>query len=105
MALDIPASADVPAVVCRTFDDLKHYCYFVASIAGLVCIRIFGYEDKKAEFLAEDCGLAFQLTNTIPDVKENAGMGTTYIPEKHLVRFNPSAEQPAPSGLGTAAKP
>ena len=105
MDLDIPASADVPAVVCRTFDDLKHYCYFVASIVGLVCIRIFGYEDKKAEFLAEDCGLAFQLTNIIRDVKEDAGMGRIYIPEEDLVRFNLSAEQLAPSGLGDAAKP
>src|SRR5258708_28707671 len=103
--LDIPSTPDSPAVVCQTFEDLKHYCYFVASIVGLVCIRIFGYEDKKAEFLAEDCGLAFQLTNIIRDVKEDAGMGRIYIPEEDLVRFNLSAEQLAPSGLGDAAKP
>src|SRR5262249_5087012 len=75
IARHIPSPGEVPAVVCATFDDLKRYCYYVASIVGLVCIRIFGYEDKKAEFLAEDCGPAFQLTNIIRDVKEDAGLG------------------------------
>src|SRR5262245_46834557 len=104
MDLDIPSNGEVPAVVCRTFDDLRQYCYYVASIVGLVCIRIFGYEDKKAEFLAEDCGLAFQLTNIIRDVKEDAGMGRIYIPEEDLVRFNLAPEQLAPNGLGGAGK-
>jgi phytoene synthase len=90
--LDIPpASAAAPAVLCHTFEDLKHYCYYVASVVGLVCIRIFGYEDTKAEFLAEDCGLAFQLTNIIRDVKEDAGMGRIYIPGEDLTRSNLSA--------------
>src|SRR5215469_18259314 len=93
MDLDIPLSGEVPAVVCATFDDLKHYCYYVASIVGLVCIRIFGYEDKKAEFLAEDCGLAFQLTNIIRDVKEDAGMGRIYIPREDLQRFSVGPER------------
>jgi phytoene synthase len=85
--LDIPAaSAEAPAILCNTFEDLKEYCYYVASVVGLVCIRIFGYEDSKAEFLAEDCGLAFQLTNIIRDVKEDASMGRIYIPEEDLVR-------------------
>jgi phytoene synthase len=83
--LEIPsASADAPAILCTTFEDLKQYCYYVASVVGLVCIRIFGYEDKKAEILAEDCGLAFQLTNIIRDVKEDAAMGRIYIPEVDL---------------------
>ena len=104
MDLDIPLSGEVPAVVCATFDDLKHYCYYVASIVGLVCIRIFGYEDKKAEFLAEDCGLAFQLTNIIRDVKEDAGLGRIYIPEEDLARFNLAPNELAPSGLSEADK-
>ena len=79
-----PASADAPAILCTTFDDLKQYCYYVASVVGLVCIHIFGYEDKKAEILAEDCGLAFQLTNIIRDIKEDASMGRIYIPEIDL---------------------
>jgi phytoene synthase len=87
--LDIPAaSAESPAILCSTFEDLKQYCYYVASVVGLVCIRIFGYEDSKAEFLAEDCGLAFQLTNIIRDVKEDASMGRIYIPEEDLARTN-----------------
>jgi len=90
--LDIPAaSAESPAILCSTFADLKQYCYYVASVVGLVCIRIFGYEDSKAEFLAEDCGLAFQLTNIIRDVKEDASMGRIYIPEEDLARANLTA--------------
>jgi phytoene synthase len=86
-----PANGDTPAILCNTFTDLKQYCYYVASVVGLVCIRIFGYQDSKAEFLAEDCGLAFQLTNIIRDVKEDAGMGRIYIPEEDLARTNLSA--------------
>ena len=87
--LDIPlASPRRPAILCNTFEDLKHYCYYVASVVGLVCIRIFGYQDSKAEFLAEDCGLAFQLTNIIRDIKEDASMGRIYIPAEDLVRDN-----------------
>src|SRR5262249_18364505 len=102
MDLDIPLSGEVPAVVCATFDDLKHYCYYVASVVGLVCIRIFGYEDKKAEFLAEDCGLAFQLTNIIRDVKEDAGMGRIYIPEEDLERFSVAPEKFSAAELSSA---
>src|SRR5262249_44112383 len=87
-----PPSGDMPAMLCSTFADLKEYCYYVASVVGLVCIRIFGYEDSKAEFLAEDCGLAFQLTNIIRDIKEDASMGRMYIPEEDLARSNLTAE-------------
>ena len=69
----------------------NNIAYYVASVVGLVCIRIFGYEDKKAEFLAEDCGLAFQLTNIVRDVKEDAAMGRVYIPEEDLARAGLSA--------------
>lgn len=71
----------------RTFEDLQKYCYHVASVVGLVCIRIFGYEDPAAEPLAEKCGLAFQLTNIIRDVKEDADMGRVYLPEEDLAKF------------------
>jgi phytoene synthase len=103
--LDIPAaSADAPAILCTTFEDLKQYCYYVASVVGLVCIRIFGYEDSKAEFLAEDCGLAFQLTNIIRDIKEDAGMGRIYIPEEDLARTNLSAANFSPASLQDPAQ-
>jgi 15-cis-phytoene synthase len=78
------ASAPVLTARYRTFDDLREYCYGVASVVGLVCIRIFGYRDPAAEPLAERCGLAFQLTNIIRDVKEDAHMGRVYLPEEDL---------------------
>lgn len=102
--LQIPMHEGSPAVVCRTFDELRHYCYHVASVVGLVCIRIFGYQDSKAEMLAEDCGLAFQLTNIIRDIKEDAGMGRIYLPEEDLLRFGLSPEQLARQGLNGDSK-
>jgi 15-cis-phytoene synthase len=77
----------------RTFDDLKIYCYRVASVVGLVCIHVFGYRDPAAEPLAEHCGLAFQLTNIIRDVKEDAAMGRVYLPEEDLAKFGLSAQE------------
>jgi 15-cis-phytoene synthase len=81
---DHPSSA--PEVLYRTFDDLYNYCYHVASVVGLVCIRVFGYRDPAAEDLAERCGIAFQLTNIIRDVKEDAAMGRIYLPQEDLDR-------------------
>ena len=75
----------------KTFEDLRQYCYRVASVVGLVCIHIFGYRDPAAESLAERCGLAFQLTNIIRDVKEDASMGRVYFPEEDLTKFGLSA--------------
>lgn len=63
-----------------TFDELYRYCYLVASVVGLVCIRIFGYSDPRAEKLAEETGVAFQLTNILRDVKEDAERGRVYLP-------------------------
>src|SRR5437762_6394804 len=72
----------------RTFEDLRLYCYRVASVVGLVCIHIFGYRDPAAEPLAEKCGIAFQLTNILRDVKEDAAMGRIYFPRQDLQRFS-----------------
>jgi phytoene synthase len=77
----------------KTFEDLRLYCYRVASVVGLVCIHVFGYRDPEAEPLAEKCGLAFQLTNIIRDVKEDAAMGRIYLPEEDLAKFNLSAAE------------
>ena len=71
----------------RAFKDLYLYCYHVASVVGLVCIKIFGYRDQSAEHLAERCGIAFQLTNIIRDVQEDAGLGRVYLPLEDLQRF------------------
>lgn len=70
--------------VYRTFEDLYRYCYLVASVVGLVCIRIFGYTDEKAEHYAEHVGIAFQLTNILRDVKEDAERGRVYLPLREL---------------------
>lgn len=75
------------AVRYTTFDELLAYCYRVASVVGLVCIHVFGYRDPAAELLAERCGLAFQLTNIIRDVKEDAAMGRVYLPDEDLAKF------------------
>lgn len=77
----------------RTLADLERYCYLVASVVGLVTIRIFGYTDVGAEALAERCGLAFQLTNIIRDVREDAQLGRIYLPEEDLERFGISASE------------
>lgn len=76
----------------QSFEDLERYCYNVASVVGLVCIRIFGYNDPAAEPLAERCGLAFQLTNIIRDVKEDAALGRVYLPGKDLAGFGIAPE-------------
>jgi 15-cis-phytoene synthase len=80
-----------PVARYQTFEELRQYCYGVASVVGLVCIRIFGYRDPAAETLAERCGLAFQLTNIIRDVKEDAAMGRVYFPQEDLAQFGLAA--------------
>jgi phytoene synthase len=79
-----------------TFNDLYRYCYYVASVVGLVCIHIFGYRDAKAEGLAERLGIAFQLTNIVRDVKEDCSLGRVYIPQEDFARFGVS-DSSAPS--------
>lgn len=76
----------------KTFEDLRLYCYRVASVVGLVCIHVFGYRDPAAEALAENTGLAFQLTNIIRDVKEDASLGRVYFPEEDLAKFGLTAQ-------------
>jgi len=69
-----------PYQAYETFDALYRYCYLVASVVGLVCIRIFEYNDPRAELLAEQTGIAFQLTNILRDVREDAERGRIYLP-------------------------
>jgi phytoene synthase len=90
-SMDLTAPAE--SMVYRNFDELYRYCYFVASVVGLVCIRIFGYTDQRAEKLAEETGVAFQLTNILRDIREDAERGRVYLPIEDLDRYNVSAEQ------------
>jgi phytoene synthase len=75
-----------------TFEDLRRYCYYVASVVGLVCIRIFGYTDPRAEKLAEDTGVAFQLTNILRDIREDAQRGRIYLPLEDMAHYGVRAE-------------
>jgi 15-cis-phytoene synthase len=95
-------SGSAPIVRYQTFEELRQYCYGVASVVGLVCIKIFGYRDPAAEPLAERCGLAFQLTNIIRDVKEDAAMGRVYFPQEDLVQFGLSAADLAAAQVDVA---
>jgi len=97
MDLEAPVADDIPLtdaaqarpwITYATFDELRRYCYLVASVVGLVCIRIFGYTDPRAESLAEDTGIAFQLTNILRDVREDAERGRIYLPLEDLDRYN-----------------
>jgi 15-cis-phytoene synthase len=101
---DEPESAADTALAARyqSFEELRQYCYGVASVVGLVCIKIFGYRDPAAEPLAERCGLAFQLTNIIRDVKEDVGNGRIYFPQEDLARFGLTAADLAAANVEVA---
>jgi phytoene synthase len=71
-----------------TFEDLKLYCYRVASTVGLMCIEIFGYKHKSAKDFAVDLGIALQLTNILRDVKKDSKNGRIYLPQEDLQKFN-----------------
>jgi len=80
-------STDLEPRQMRTFAELYDYCYHVASVVGLTIIHIFGFDSPDALKLAEKCGIAFQLTNVIRDVREDAEKGRVYLPEEDLQRF------------------
>jgi phytoene synthase len=72
---------------------LQHYCYLVASVVGLVCIRIFGYTDPRAEQMAINTGMAFQFTNILRDVKEDADRGRIYLAADQLRKQHVARER------------
>ncbi|MFY9260472.1 MAG: presqualene diphosphate synthase HpnD [Gallionella sp.] len=87
MAMDLeqPRYAD--------FKALQLYCYRVASVVGLLSVEIFGYQDRQTLKYAHDLGIAFQLTNIIRDVGEDARRNRIYLPMDELARFNvPAAD-------------
>ncbi len=71
----------------ETFPELYRYCYQVASVVGLTVIHIFGFRGSEALPLAEKCGIAFQLTNILRDVREDAERDRVYLPAEDLERF------------------
>jgi len=86
----------------ENFAALHHYCYLVAAVVGLVCIRIFGYSDRRAEHLAIDTGVAFQLTNILRDVREDAERGRIYISADLLDPLNIEPSHILALAAGTA---
>ena len=86
-----PTASDAPDTYA-TFAELYGYCYLVASVVGLVCIRIFGYNDPAAEKLAEETGIAFQLTNILRDVSEDAERNRVYLPLEDLAAHHVSPD-------------
>ncbi len=85
-------ASDLEPRPIRTFDELYRYCYRVASVVGLTTIHIFGFDSPEAPLLAEKCGIAFQLTNILRDIREDAGLGRTYLPQEDLARFGVSLD-------------
>ncbi|TWT64705.1 phytoene/squalene synthase family protein [Allorhodopirellula solitaria] len=67
-----------------TFEQLEHYCYLVASAVGIACLHIWGFRSPLPMRAAIDCGLAFQLTNILRDVAEDAARGRIYLPRQHF---------------------
>jgi 15-cis-phytoene synthase len=75
----------------QTFEELYAYCYRVAGVVGLTITHIFGFQSPRDLEMAEQCGIAFQITNILRDVREDAGLGRTYLPQdlmaKHGVKL------------------
>jgi phytoene synthase len=67
-----------------TYEQLEHYCYLVASAVGLACLHIWEFEAPLPTRAAIDCGLAFQLTNILRDISEDAQRGRIYLPRQHF---------------------
>lgn len=99
---------DVTGVTYESFDELVSYCRRVAGAIGRVCLAIFGLreqpgdgadpvaERRRAEALADDLGVALQLTNILRDVREDAENGRVYLPAEDLLRFGITADGELP---------
>jgi 15-cis-phytoene synthase len=75
-----------------SFAELRRYCYRVASIVGLICLRIFGEAEERGREYAENLGMALQLTNIVRDVGSDLKRGRLYLPADELARFGVSEE-------------
>jgi phytoene synthase len=84
---------DLAPVRYDTFSQLYRYCYHVASAVGLACIHVWGFERDEAKIPAEAAGIAFQMTNILRDLAEDASRGRVYLPCEDLERFGYTREQ------------
>lgn len=97
-------SSDLEPRRIQTFQELYDYCYHVASVVGLTIIHVFGFENPEALRLAERCGVAFQLTNILRDVREDAEHGRIYLPAEDLERFGVRPEELGGAALSPALR-
>ena len=90
MLEEIVAGVEMDLSILRypTFEELRVYCYRVASAVGLVSIEIFGYRNPRCREYAIELGLALQMTNIIRDVWKDFQAGRIYLPQEDLARFN-----------------
>ena len=90
MLEEIIAGVEMDLSISRyaTFEELRVYCYRVASAVGLVSIEIFGYRNPRCKEYALELGLALQMTNIIRDVGRDLRYGRIYLPQEDLARFN-----------------
>jgi len=93
--LDVIAGVemDLAPVRFETFEHLADYCYHVAGAVGLACIHLWGFHDERAKAAAVDCGTAFQLTNILRDLREDALRGRVYLPREDLERFHVNIDE------------
>ncbi len=97
-------SSDLEPRQIQTFQELYDYCYHVASVVGLTIIHIFGFDDPRALELAERCGVAFQLTNILRDVREDAEHRRVYLPAEDLARFGVDPKELAGGAISPALR-
>jgi len=92
---EIIAGVEMDLSISRyaTFEDLRVYCYRVASAVGLISIEIFGYRNARCKEYALELGLALQMTNIIRDVGKDLRSGRIYLPQEDLARFGYSEMQ------------
>jgi phytoene synthase len=84
--------SDLAGTPIETWDDLRRYCFRVASTVGLLVVRVRGAHDPRTAEYAEQLGIAVQLTNVLRDVGEDAAVGRIYLPREDLARFGVSPE-------------
>ena len=86
---EIIAGVEMDLSISRyaTFEELRVYCYRVASAVGLISIEIFGYRNARCKEYALELGLALQMTNIIRDVGKDLRSGRIYLPQEDLARF------------------
>ena len=84
---------DLTTTRYKTIEDLSAYCYRVASVVGLICLRIFGVSSPLAHDYAVNLGLAFQMTNILRDVRTDGDRGRIYLPLEDLERFGYREEE------------